>query len=228
MTEPTIYEPKDPAGLGKTVVLWLWIHLAFALLSVMVLGIMSQALFLADLGETLAPKEVITFGPTIDMIGHFVGLGSGGAGIITGVLILMWIYRVNWNACSLASDMVYSPRGAVGWFFVPVANLFKPFEALRETWQVSRNPGDWRNVPTPVAFRWWWGLLLVVSIVRATVRRSSGDAETMEILAGQTVIDLAFTLVMIPLDLVFIWIVKRLTQQQIETLAAAQVQAIAA
>jgi hypothetical protein len=228
MTEQTIYEPKDPTGLGRTVVLWLWIHLAFLLISIAVQGIMAQALFLADPALPLAPKEAITYGPAIDGLRYLGGLGALGVGIVTGLLILIWIHRVNWNARSLASDMVYSPRGAVGWFFVPVANLFKPFEALRETWQVSRNPGDWRNVATPVAFRWWWGLFLVSSIVRGTVTRNSGDAETMGILAGLTVIDLAFTLVMIPLDLVFIWIVRRLTQQQVETLAAVQTQAIAA
>jgi hypothetical protein len=47
------------------------------------------------------------------------------------VLVGVWIYRANANAHALGGDLSVSPGWAVGWFFVPIACLFKPYLAMR-------------------------------------------------------------------------------------------------
>lgn len=54
------------------------------------------------------------------------------------VTFLMWIYRCYTNLPPLRSDnMEFSPGWAVGWWFVPFANLVKPFQAVRTLWSES-------------------------------------------------------------------------------------------
>ena len=54
------------------------------------------------------------------------------------VTFLMWLYRGYTNLPSLRSDnMEFSPGWAVGWWFVPFANLVKPFQAVRTLWSES-------------------------------------------------------------------------------------------
>jgi hypothetical protein len=79
------------------------------------------------------------------------------AGIVTAVVFCCWIYRVNGNARALgASGMEFTPGWSVGWYFVPFANLWKPFQAMREIWKASKNPTQWQSEPTDQILRWWW------------------------------------------------------------------------
>jgi len=55
--------------------------------------------------------------------------------IFLGVIFLRWIYRTNKNLHVLSSEhMTFSPGWSLGWYFIPVANLFKPYQAMKEIW----------------------------------------------------------------------------------------------
>jgi len=54
------------------------------------------------------------------------------------VVFLIWEYRSFNNLSALeARNLEFSPGWAIGWWFVPFANLFKPFQAMRELWAES-------------------------------------------------------------------------------------------
>lgn len=72
--------------------------------------------------------------------------------LVTAVLFLRWTYLANWNARILgAPDLKPSPGWAVGWYFVPIANLWKPFQALRQTFKASHPDytENWQEAPSP-------------------------------------------------------------------------------
>jgi len=52
--------------------------------------------------------------------------------------------------------MRFTPGWSVGWYFVPVMSLWKPFQAMREIWQASAQPGNWQAVETSPLLGWWW------------------------------------------------------------------------
>ena len=98
---------------------------------------------------------------TFQRVVGFVALGNLGFQFIAGVLSLVWIYRVSRNAQRRAGyALPISPGWAVGWYFVPIGALWKPFEAIEQTWKASVAPLAWRSVPTPALLRWWWGVWL--------------------------------------------------------------------
>ena len=60
---------------------------------------------------------------------------------------LMWVHRVARNARALgARDLRFSPGWAVGWYLVPIMQLFRPYQAMKEIWLAS-DP----NVPVSTA-----------------------------------------------------------------------------
>lgn len=81
------------------------------------------------------------------------------------IAVSCWIYRINANAHTFAEGLSITPGWNVGWFFVPIANLWRPFEGIKETWQASHDPADWPMVPVPVLLRLWWGCWLAGNIL---------------------------------------------------------------
>ncbi|NJR78213.1 DUF4328 domain-containing protein [Sphingomonas corticis] len=54
------------------------------------------------------------------------------ASIICGILVFRWIYVAGRNAHAFSAAMTMPPDWNVGWFFVAVGNLWKPFQGVRE------------------------------------------------------------------------------------------------
>ena len=60
--------------------------------------------------------------------------------IATIVVFLIWINRANKNSRALgAQNMQFTPGWCVGWWFIPIASLWKPYQAVREIWKTSKN-----------------------------------------------------------------------------------------
>ena len=82
--------------------------------------------------------------------------------IVLGVMILIWIYRANYNARQIgAAEMVFTPGWSIGWYFIPIAHLWKPYQAMKEIWKASSNPQSWHSQPTPALLPWWWFLWII-------------------------------------------------------------------
>ncbi len=105
---------------------------------------------------------------------------SSGLVILTiPIAFLIWIHRAYRNLPSLmAESLHFSPRWAVGCFFVPILNLFRPYQIMREIWRES-DPSRPRNVgdslepvkeSSSAVVGWWWGLFLLLIIGRLAAR----------------------------------------------------------
>ncbi len=55
--------------------------------------------------------------------------------------------------------MHFSPAGAVAWYFCPILNLWKPFQAMQDVWWGSQPPTSDDRPPRGSALvLLWWGL----------------------------------------------------------------------
>jgi hypothetical protein len=92
-------------------------------------------------------------------------------GLLDAALLLTWVYRANKNGHALGTaGMKYTPGWSVGWFFVPIANLFMPYWVLKEIWQTgSSTPhGGWRQGAVSPLLALWW----LVSVICGTIQYS--------------------------------------------------------
>jgi hypothetical protein len=123
--------------------------------------------------------------------------------LATVIAFLMWTHRAHRNLHSLgATDLEFSPAGAVGWYFFPFLNLYKPYQVMREIYNAS-NPDDLRYQITrwsdhgPMIVKTWWALFLLMSVASRAVNRMSAYPDTpgsFQFVAGASIVDDVITI----------------------------------
>jgi hypothetical protein len=150
-----------------------------------------------------------------DTIAGVVSIVQFLAFLITGVVILRWIYRARECLDALdAAGMHFSPGWSIGWYFVPIANLWKPFHALNEIWKASNEPRSWSDQPTPDLLRWWWGFWLLANSFGQAVFRLSQHAKTLEQLQTLSLVSIASSVTDIVSSMTLMAIVVRIDNMQ--------------
>jgi hypothetical protein len=129
--------------------------------------------------------------------------------LVTSIVVLRWIYRASVNAHAAAPDLTITPGWAVGWYFVPIANLWKPFQAMKEIWLGSHFGANWEAGYTSDLLNWWWGLYILDSFIGNASWRLAATAP--ELSAELGLVDGVIT---IPLSLILIWIMRQVTEAQ--------------
>ncbi len=140
--------------------------------------------------------------------------------VVNLVLFLMWVHRTNRNAQTLSTGMEVRPGWAVGWFFIPFASLYKPFQGLDQTWRVSIDPTRWRGLDTPSLLRWWWGFHLTSNIA-GSLSNIVGKGEGSVVLALSTAIAIMSFVAGFIASALAIRMIRRLTAVQTASLEAA-------
>lgn len=91
--------------------------------------------------------------------------------LLTAIFFLLWINRANKNLTALKADnLEFSSGWAVGWWFVPFANLVKPFQVVKEIWIQSDPDFDERlgflssALSAPFYVSAWWAFWIIANI----------------------------------------------------------------
>jgi len=85
-----------------------------------------------------------------------------------------WIYQAHANLRLVdVPQTEFTPGWAIGWFAVPIANLFKPFQAMKTLWRISHSedPNLDRTAP---GIMWFWWLTWLLSGLTAIGSDLSG------------------------------------------------------
>lgn len=86
--------------------------------------------------------------------------------IASVIAVAMWMHRAHANLHDAGFEPLnFTPGWAVGWYFIPIMNLFKPFQAMRELWTASHGVGDSYAAPAPGNLPAWWGLWIIGNIL---------------------------------------------------------------
>ncbi len=118
---------------------------------------------------------------------------SAAAGIPSAVLFLMWFHRVYRNLPALRNAVLTTTPGwAVGWWFIPVANLWMPYRIASEIWCGSVPTRDAERLHNPrrgrrssLVLAWWLLILapfvigLAFTIIRANLTFHGNDGELL-------------------------------------------------
>lgn len=110
--------------------------------------------------------------------------------VVSIVAVCMWVYRANDNLGKAGLKGIdQSPGMAVGWFFIPVANLFMPFNVMREIDQGSQSLSkpeehrSWKNNKMMALLLIWFlsyvvsGLLLVYASFKTRMINGSAGMD---------------------------------------------------
>lgn len=82
--------------------------------------------------------------------------------VLSVIFVAMFLHRAQSNLHRAEMDgLEFTPGWAVGWYFIPFANLVKPFQAMRELWNKSTGRFDNEDAVTPGHMGVWWGTWLL-------------------------------------------------------------------
>ncbi|GEM_PF-1424388 len=79
------------------------------------------------------------------------------------LLVSMWIHRAHANLqLSGLPDLEFTPGWAIGWYLVPIANLYKPFQAMRELFRSSLPHAESAGLLVT-----WWSFWIAGTVIGA-------------------------------------------------------------
>ena len=139
--------------------------------------------------------------------------------VVTVMIFLRWTYLANRNVRSLGADALeFTPGWTVGWYFVPIAFLWKPYQALKETFKASHPDftENWKQAPRPAIVPLWWTLWILTSFVGLTLIRTMFRAETVDEVLALTPVTYFTSALELPLMIVVILLVSKLQAWQSE------------
>jgi hypothetical protein len=77
-------------------------------------------------------------------------------------LIGRWFFvSAKINHLAGKKELKVSPGWAVGWYFIPIANLVMPYRSLKETFKASFSTEKWLDIKVPQDFPVWWATFLI-------------------------------------------------------------------
>ena len=206
---------RDPTNITQ----WLKFFL-YALIAIDLIALFSAILqynLLSDfkIGVYSSQALAIAAAESNDKRQQVIGFFDLGIFAATSFLFAMWIYRANFNARQLgAQGMQFSPGWSIGYYFIPLLSLWKPYQAMKEIWQASKNPTSWATVERGSILPWWWFFFLAECMMGQAILRTSLQAKEINEMIGSTGIAIASDLVSIPATIIAIVLVKQIYEMQ--------------
>jgi len=194
----------------------------FALLGLQIAAMVLTLLL--SLGLMVSPDWSLDLddGTSMPVFFMFVGMGELlrlVAFVLTVIVFLIWEHRAYSNLSPLrAEDLDSTPGWAVGWWFVPFANLVKPYQVMKEIWIESDPEYDEElghlasTMSAPAIFGFWWALWILYNIGSRIVDRTfNTDSPDY---AGLAIGEIAVNALGIVGALLLLLIVKDITERQ--------------
>lgn len=97
--------------------------------------------------------------------------------IAAAVFFIRWLRRITANLPALTpGPLKYGTGWATGGWFVPILNLWRPYQVVRQAW--DRSADD--DAPMPRFFALWWAAWLVMGFLGQAAFRTGLRAEELD------------------------------------------------
>ena len=131
-------------------------------------------------GEFVTVEEALASDDRVALVAmlYLVGL------VVTAVVWCTWQHRAQKNLVQGGvRGLRFTPGWAAGWWFVPFANLWMPFSAMRELWKASDPSADddaLMALRTWPVLGLWWAAWLAGNILAPNLFALANDDATLE------------------------------------------------
>jgi hypothetical protein len=203
----------DPAPLAKYVVWAIWVQIAFGVVSLISDG-MEYSLLNAMNNGTISGDTMMSQANANDARQQVIAIVNLMVLLGTAFLVLKWIFRADKNLHARnVPGLTFTPGWCVGWFFVPIAGLWKPYQAMKEIWSASLDPAN-RSVERPAMLPLWWALYLISNFAGVTSARLALTGTSIDMFLVSSGLSMVSAVMSIPEAIVLILIVKQITEAQ--------------
>ena len=159
--------------------------------AIWIISTFQEVVLLRDIADgayaNVSDAEFYALADANDSRQALVGLLALAIFLVAIVTFLMWQYRVRKNADYIGTTgLRFSPGWVIGWWFIPIMGLFRPYQVMKEMWQSNYHNvyeyNESRNLEVSGLLGWWWGLLIVsgfISSVSLRIYIRSDDINTL-------------------------------------------------
>lgn len=212
------YVFRDPTRLTR-VVLWSLYALIALEVASLAFDVLELRLLRTLAAHSFTDSAAITAEATASDLHQRV---IGGVGLliylVVGTSVLMWFYRTNANVRARGVEgMQITPTWAVAWNFIPIASLFKPYQAVKEIWQASSGEKDWKLLDRPAVMPWWWGFWVLSNVLDQVSFRLSMRGDDVDTLIAANIAGMAGSVTDVVACLLLIPIVRQVYAMQTRT-----------
>ena len=208
-------EFKEPGRLTTWIKYLLYVQVALALIAIGSNLMEYQLLTDFQNGVYFNQEMAVADAESNDKRQQIIAFSYLAVFIISGILILKWIYQSNQNARYLgAKDMAFTPAWSIGFYFIPIVSLWKPYQAMKEIWQASQNPNNWQLEKVSSILGVWWFFWIANSMVGQAVFRVSRRAQEISEIMNVNLISQVSEILSIPLAVVTWLLINKISNTQ--------------
>lgn len=194
-------------------------YLLVALAVVDVLAVVSGLFERSLLGR--APNVTESEASANDTRQAIVGFVQTALYIATAVLFIIWFHRAYRNLTVLGAAAPRYRRGwAIGGWFVPFVNFWRPKQVANDIWRASEPTAPpaqgraWEQRPLPRLYALWWGAWIVSILLANRAFRLSLSAEELDELRALNIAYLISDGFDVLAAVLAVAVVRRTTQRQ--------------
>jgi hypothetical protein len=156
---------KDLSGVSSALVTLFYVMAGISLLAA-VSDALQYRLFADFADGTITGSAIAGAAQSNDRRQMLINIPHLALLIIIGITFLYWLSESNKNIrCLGAERLRFSPGWTMGWWFIPIANLVRPYQILSEIWQGSRNPQTWSMQDKDPRLAWWWTMYIAMNVL---------------------------------------------------------------
>ncbi|MEL7252825.1 MAG: DUF4328 domain-containing protein [Pseudomonadota bacterium] len=144
-----------------------------------------------------------------------ISLGVYAIVLISGYIFnAFWIYRAVANAGTIRPDSTrIGPGWAIGFHFIPILNFWKPYTAMRQTWNTSTRADRDMDAPAPLFLKLWWATWLI-STALGTASGYYYETYSLDGYIASTITDILNGVSSLICSFLFYRIIRDVTQAQ--------------
>ena len=199
---------RDNEQRAKNAILLIWIVLALEIVNFI------SSYFQYDLLQTMVNGGSVSerTAMTNDGREQTLGIISFIIFFISGITFIMWFRRAYYNLNQKAS-LAYSDGWAAGSWFVPIINLYRPYQIMKELYVETKKLLENKGISGEVNYTtnylaWWWALWIINGILGQIVFRASLYANTIDELSFSTVMSMISNIIGILAAIITIKVIK--------------------
>lgn len=135
----------------------------------------------------------------------------------TGVCFLAWVAGASRTARSIdPSEIRDTPTWAVAWWFIPIANFYKPYASLKKIWQATMRPSRLpEGAGPPAVFPIWW-TFFVIRLLLARLTQAMFNTGRVGELIDAAQVQMVYEVVSIVAALAAIGVIRAITEPQLQ------------
>lgn len=198
---------KNNEKRSKTAILLIWIVLTLALITLISDYLQYELLQAITNGESITQETA----EANDMRQRIVAIIFIVFWIISAITFIQWFRRAYYNIHTKVANLSYPDRWAASVWFIPIINLYRPYQIMKELFQETTNLlnnkiGEYSENNKTYILGFWWALWITHNVIDGIIFRMK--TETITEITSSTELNMIGSIIMIPLALITIKMIK--------------------